>query len=364
MKGGRPLAGIKTASYYRQLEENQIECLLCPHQCVIRQDKQGSCRARYNLAGVLIAGNFGQVGAMHLDPVEKKPLYHFYPGKQILSIGTFGCNFDCGFCQNWQLARGSGSRGFMQPEELIKLIEEQFPHLQDNVGIAFTYNEPLIWYEYVLETSRLAQQAGLKVALITNGFLNQEPFQQLLPYVDALNIDLKSFREDYYRRYCGGRLEPVLENIKTAIQVCHVEITTLVVTGLNDSKEELEELTRWLGKLNDNIPLHLSRYFPHYKLDRQPTPAEKMLEAAEIARKYLRFVYLGNLPQLGKANNTYCHQCGRELIVRTGYQTTISGLVPDRESHGVGEDMARTAGQGSKASICEKCGVKIPVVMG
>jgi pyruvate formate lyase activating enzyme len=363
VKGVWVLAGAKNASYYSKLEEDKVKCLLCPHHCVIKRDKQGICGVRHNREGELVARNYGQVGAIHLDPVEKKPLYHFYPGKQIVSVGTFGCNFDCAFCQNWQLARGNGEGGILKPAELIGLIEKQYTGRQDMVGIAFTYNEPLVWYEYVLETSRLAQQAGLKVALVTNGFLNREPFQKLLSYVDALNIDLKSFRDDYYRRYCGGRLEPVLDNIKVAAGTCHVEITTLVVTGLNDSREELEELTSWLGELNDDIPLHLSRYFPHYKLDRQPTPVEKMLEAAEIARKYLKFVYLGNVPQLGRVNNTHCPQCGWELVTRAGCRVKISGLVSDREGQGMEEYSAKIKGQGPEVSSCEKCGAKIPIIM-
>lgn len=338
------MAELKSAAYFRKEPGDKVACLLCPHQCLIQPGGRGVCAVRQNRAGELVAENYNQVGALHLDPIEKKPLYHFYPGSQVLSIGTFGCNFNCSFCQNWQLSKGKKGNWELKPQELINLIEERFPVGQGNIGIAFTYNEPLVWYEYLLEAAQLAKGVGMQVVLITNGFVNRQPFVELLSYVDALNIDLKSFREEYYGSYCGGSLKPVLGNIEAAAHKCHVEITTLLVTGLNDSRQELREMAQWLSQLDKNIPWHISRYYPNYKLDVPPTSLETMEQALEVGRNYLNYVYLGNVPQK-ELNDTYCHECRAELISRKGYQVEIMGLTPG------------TRGKPS----CTRCGQTIPI---
>ncbi|MDW7673287.1 MAG: AmmeMemoRadiSam system radical SAM enzyme [Bacillota bacterium] len=334
----------KEAAYYEQNDHDKVSCQLCPHNCVLSNSKAGRCGVRENVAGKLIARNYGQIGALCLDPIEKKPLYHFHPGQQIVSVGTYGCNFDCVFCQNWQLVHGNKEKYHQfTPKELVQTVREEFADSQ-NIGLAFTYNEPLTWFEYILEASQLAKEEGLKVVLVTNGFINQEPFSKLLVNIDAVNIDLKSFQEDFYHKYCGGKLEPVLDNIALAQKSCHLELTTLLVTDLNDREEELEQLASWVGTISKDIPIHISRYHPSYKLTKPPTKLETITRAYEIAAKYLNYVYLGNLWEWD--NNTYCPECNSILINREGFNIFSDGI----KEH---------AGQ----RICKKCGLKIPVIM-
>lgn len=285
---------LYNARYY-QNQENKIRCLLCPHKCLIKPGKSGICSVRTNHNGVLQTINYGEITAIGLDPIEKKPLYHFYPGKNILSVGTFGCNFTCDFCQNYSIAQYESKSDYLSPDDLIKICIEA----DNNIGIAFTYNEPSIWYEYIYDTAKKLKEnhPEFKVVLVTNGFIEPEPLEQLLPYIDAMNIDLKSFSQDYYRRVCGGDLAPVLDTIKQAANHCHVEVTTLLVTDLNDSKEEVEKIASFLGETNRDIPLHLSRYFPTYKMKALPTNVELMRHRQEEAKKHLNYVYLGNMPR-------------------------------------------------------------------
>lgn len=282
------------ASYYKK-QGDKVRCLLCPHKCLIQAGKFGLCAVRTNEEGVLKTINYGQITAMALDPIEKKPLYHFYPGKNILSVGTFGCNFTCDFCQNYSIAQYKSRSQYVSSEDLIQRSIEA----PNNIGIAFTYNEPSIWYEYIYETAKKLkeQHPDFKVVLVTNGFMESEPLEQLLPYIDAMNIDLKSFNQDYYRKVCGGDLQPVLNTIKQASQHCHVEVTTLLVSDLNDSKEEVEEIAKFLASINKDIPLHLSRYFPNYKMEQPATDISLMKERQKDAKKYLNHVYLGNVPK-------------------------------------------------------------------
>ncbi|HZK56888.1 MAG TPA: AmmeMemoRadiSam system radical SAM enzyme [Clostridia bacterium] len=295
----------------------RIKCLLCPHNCIIAEGQSGLCSVRTNKDGTLKTINYGEITAMAIDPVEKKPLYHFKPGKNVLSVGSFGCNFSCDFCQNYSIAQYKANSRFISPEELIKKCLD----LEDNVGIAFTYNEPSIWYEYIYETSKKLKEADphASAILVTNGYIGTEPLLELLPYIDAMNIDLKSFEQNYYKKICGGQLEPVLTTIENAIGKCHVEITTLLVSGLNDSREEVKKIASFLGNLDKNVPLHLSRYFPSYKMDDPPTKLEVMLESRDIAKKYLNFVYLGNMGNVD--TSTYCPKCTKLLIERNGFFT-------------------------------------------
>jgi pyruvate formate lyase activating enzyme len=303
---------MKQASYYRKEKDGKITCLLCPHQCLIAPGKRGICQGRINKDGELFTENYAMVSSTGIDPVEKKPLYHFYPGSEILSVGTFGCNFRCEFCQNWEISQQKPRLREISPSELIELAIDR-----DVMSIAYTYSEPSVWYEYVLESSKLAHQHGLKNVLVTNGYLNKEPLKELLPYLDGVNIDLKSFREEFYQQICGGHLQPVLDNISllAGAEDVHLELTTLIITDLNDSPEELTELFNWVRGVDVDIPLHLSRYFPAYRMEKPTTSIKKMEEAYKLARKELNYVYLGNL-RTGYGSNTYCPKCGEAVIIR------------------------------------------------
>jgi pyruvate formate lyase activating enzyme len=257
---------MREAMFYEKKEQDLVHCRLCPKLCTIREGRKGFCRVRQNRGGTLYTINYGQVSSCGLDPIEKKPLYHFYPGSTIFSIGTFGCNLRCGFCQNWQIAHGDPSTTEATPRQVVDLARRQEGREGSNVGIAYTYNEPLMWYEFVFDTAQQVRQAGLKNVLVTNGYVNETPLRQILPYIDAMNIDVKGFTDDYYREKCGGHLEPVLRTVEIAHRECHVELTTLLVTGLNDSPEEITRLVDWVASLDPEIPLHFSRYFPQFEL--------------------------------------------------------------------------------------------------
>ncbi|NLU10188.1 MAG: AmmeMemoRadiSam system radical SAM enzyme [Tepidanaerobacter acetatoxydans] len=310
---------MKEAMYYKKNNDGTIECGLCPHHCRISQGRSGICRVRKNIDGKLYSMNYGRVSSLAMDPIEKKPLYHFYPGSMIFSVGGAGCNFRCKFCQNWQIAQLTDiPTSKVSAEELINAAKQR----QDNIGIAYTYNEPTIWYEFVLECAKLAKREGLKNVLITNGFIEKEPLQEILPFIDAMNIDVKAFHEDFYKDMVSGQLLPVKETVEEAQRKCHVEITTLIIPGINDSMEEIKALAQWLSSLRKDIPLHLTRYFPNYRLDILPTPVEKIKMARDTAMKYLDYVYTGNMiDEIG--GNTYCPSCGELIIERAGYRVQV-----------------------------------------
>lgn len=286
---------MKLAKYWIVKENScQVQCLICPHGCVISEGQLGLCRVRKNIGGKLYLLNYGLVTAAALDPIEKKPLKRFFPGKRVLSLGSFGCNLTCAFCQNWQIAQNEeAATHYLSPEQAVEKAKEQVPN--GNVGLAYTYSEPLMWFEYVLETAKLNREAGLKNILVTNGYINPRPLKELLPYLDGVNLDIKAFTGNFYQELCHGRLEPVLNSAKLFAENCHLEITTLLVTGKNDSPQEIAELARWIAQLDKKITLHLTRYFPHYKLQLPSTPVETMIRAREVAEKYLQYVYLGNI---------------------------------------------------------------------
>ncbi|MFA5038179.1 MAG: AmmeMemoRadiSam system radical SAM enzyme [Candidatus Omnitrophota bacterium] len=283
---------MKEAMYYRKKEAGDVECLLCPQLCRIKKGGRGFCGVRVNEEGALYTINYGRVAAIALDPVEKKPLYRFHPGEMILSAGTIGCNLACLFCQNWSI-----SKEIQTPTESVtpaSLIQQA--QRLNSFGIAYTYNEPLMWFEFILETAKAARKAGLKNVLVTNGFVQPEPLAELLPFIDAANIDIKSIRDEFYRKVCAGRLQPVLETARTMAKACPVELTNLIIPTLNDSPEDISALIDWIAEnLGTEIPLHFSRYFPCYKMTIPPTPEATLLRAEAIAKKKLRFVYLGNI---------------------------------------------------------------------
>ncbi|MCK9479552.1 MAG: AmmeMemoRadiSam system radical SAM enzyme [Firmicutes bacterium] len=270
-----------------------IKCAVCPHGCVLEKGQTGLCRARVNEGGVVKPKNYGYITAMGLDPIEKKPLYRFHPKSLILSVGSFGCNLRCPFCQNHDIAcadKPSGGVMFMPPEALLTQALE----CTRSIGVAFTYNEPLVGYEYVRDCAKLLKRNGLIVVLVTNGFVNEGPLLELLPYVDAMNIDLKGFTESFYG-FVGGSLSPVLRTIELCAKKCHVEVTTLIVPDKNDGADEMRGLSSWLAKTDKSIPLHISRFFPRHKMaDIKATPVDTVYKLAAIAREKLSFVYEGN----------------------------------------------------------------------
>lgn len=282
---------MREALYYKQLDGKLI-CSLCPRLCRIAEGQAGFCRVRQNKKNILYTLNYARCAAMALDPIEKKPLYHFYPGSLILSLGTWGCNFACQFCQNWQLAQAQPETGELWPSDAVQ--EALRLKAAGNIGIAYTYSEPSVWYEYIIDTAKLAKEAGLKNVLVTNGYLSEAPLSELLPSIDAINIDVKAFHNDFYQKYCKAELAHVQHTVEVAAQHCHVEITTLVIPGLNDAPEEISALAKWLAAINPEMPLHLSRYFPRYKMNIPSTSKETLERAQASARQYLKYVYLGN----------------------------------------------------------------------
>lgn len=305
--------------FYDRLE-GKVRCRVCPHNCLIDEDKYGVCRVRTVKNGEPVAINYGEVTSLAVDPLEKKPLYHFKPSKNIFSIGSYGCNMTCSFCQNYEISQGRPTTQFTSIEELTNII----PKIENNVGVAFTYNEPMMWYEYMYEAAKKIKEHNkdTSIVVVTNGYINEEPLMKLLPYVDAMNIDLKGYTNKYYNKVCGAKLEPVLETIKRCNDLCHVEITTLLVSDENDSLEEVHEIAEFITSVNKDMPLHLSRYFPRYMMKNEETKVEKMLIAKEEAKKYLNFVYIGNVG--GINNNTYCPKCDALLVRRTGYSTEVN----------------------------------------
>lgn len=283
---------MREALFYKDIGEKRVQCVLCPHYCRVKDGDAGFCGARRNTGGKLYSLNYGRVAAVALDPIEKKPLYHYHPGEFVLSVGTVGCNLSCLFCQNWSISKEMQSPTEpMTPEEVIEKTKRL-----NSFGIAYTYNEPFMWYEFILETAKLAKRAGLENVLVTNGYVNKEPLKELLPFIDAMNIDIKSIEDGFYRKICSGSVEEVLATIKESVRNCHVELTNLIIPTLNDSDENFIRLTDWIHEnAGERVPLHFSRYFPCYKMTIPPTPVETLRRAEAIAKKKLKYVYLGNI---------------------------------------------------------------------
>ena len=271
-----------------------ISCELCFHRCQLAEGQTGLCRARGNRGGRIVPLNYGKLTALALDPIEKKPLRRFHPGSMVLSVGSFGCNLSCSFCQNIEIA-GAGETFPTRdctPEELVQ--EAVRLASRGNIGVAYTYNEPLVGYEYVRDCAALVHQTGMLNVLVTNGTIAEDWWRKLLPLIDAVNIDLKGFTERWYRAL-GGDLESVKRSISLAAGRCHLEVTTLIVPGENDTEEEIRALSRWLSSVDSHIPLHISRFFPRHRMaDRPPTPVETVYRLADVAREELHDVYTGN----------------------------------------------------------------------
>lgn len=270
-------------------------CGVCMHRCRLEPGQRGICGARANRGGVIVCENYGQITGLALNPIEKKPLKRYRPGSLVLSAGSYGCNLKCPFCQNYEISIGYGTipqTAYMAPQSLA----DTALHYKDrgNIGVAFTYNEPLVGWEYVRDTARLVKERGMDTVLVTNGSASLDTLAAILPWIDAMNIDLKGFREAYYHKL-GGNLNVVKEFIKQAAAECHVELTTLIVPGENDSVEELEEEAEWIASLDPDIPLHVTRFFPQFRMtDREATDVGQIYWLADAARRYLKHVFVGN----------------------------------------------------------------------
>jgi len=274
--------------------------------------RYGICKVRKNVEGTLVADGYGQLVSLAIDPMEKKPLYHFYPGKLILSTGPNGCNFRCPFCQNWTISQKKVETEYTSPHDLVALADKR-----GSIGIAFTYTEPLVWFEYVLDCALFLREKQLKVVLVSNGYINEGPARELLPYVDAMNIDLKSASHEFYRKVCIGDLDDVLRTIRLAHEMkVNIELTNLLIPDQNDSEQDIEELVAIIAGIDPLIPLHISRYFPNYKYNLPPTQIASLDKAVAIARKRLAYVYPGNYIS---NSDTACPRCGQTLIKRDGY---------------------------------------------
>ena len=271
-------------------------CPVCSHHCNLEEGQLGRCRARRNSGGTIVSENYGKLTALALDPIEKKPLYHFMPGSMILSAGSYGCNLSCPFCQNYSIAAAGqedcGRLYAMSPEEVCQLALDY--RQRGNVGLAFTYNEALVGYEFVRDTARLVRQAGMVNVLVSNGNFTLPVLEEVLPYIDAMNIDLKAYRPELYR-HLGGDLDTVKDFIRKACRSSHVEITSLIVPGFNDASEDMEEEAAWIASLDPAIPLHITRYFPRYKMREPATDVSRIMELCGIAAGHLTYVYPGNI---------------------------------------------------------------------
>ncbi len=312
---------IKEAKLYRSIEDGNVDCFLCSHRCRIVPLKFGFCGVRQNREGKLYTHVYGEVIAAHIDPIEKKPLYHFLPGTVSFSMATIGCNFRCPFCQNWQISQTSKRNGSGLTEQ--KLTPEEIVYAAKShkcKSIAYTYTEPTIFYEYAYDTAVLAKKEGLANIFVTNGYMTPEALEAINPYLDACNVDLKSFSENFYKDICKAHLKPVLDSIRLMKKLgIWVEVTTLIVPELNDSDEELTQIAKFIAEVDPNIPWHISRFHPDYNYtESNATPLETLRKALSIGkREGLRYIYIGNV--LGESEDTLCPNCHNILILRHGY---------------------------------------------
>ncbi|MEA3415542.1 MAG: AmmeMemoRadiSam system radical SAM enzyme [Thermodesulfobacteriota bacterium] len=311
------------AYLYEHLKEKKVKCNLCSHRCIIKDGKRGICGVRENQGGILKTLVYGKLIASHIDPIEKKPLFHFMPGTLSYSIGTVGCNFKCLFCQNADISQMPSDHNGMITGDLYTPEDVVDAAIKGNCkSIAYTYTEPTIFFEFAFDTAKLAHTKGIKNVFVTNGYMTSEAVHMISPYLDAANIDLKAFNESFYKEIVKARLEPVKKTLKITKSLgIFVEVTTLLIPGLNDDKKELEKLALFLVKsLGPETPWHVSAFYPTYRLtDRPPTPVETLVMAREIGIKAgLKYVYIGNVPS-ENGENTFCYNCGKLLINRLGF---------------------------------------------
>ncbi len=335
---------MKEARFYEKREGKRVKCHLCFHECSIKDGSRGICGVRENRAGSLFTLVYGKSISEAVDPIEKKPLFHFLPGTNIFSIATVGCNFKCLHCQNYSISQAPAGQGEIPGETLPP---ERIVFLAQQTGcqsIAYTYTEPTIFLEYAMDTAKLASLGGLKNVFVTNGYITPEALRAMKPYLDGANIDLKSFSEDFYRKVCGARLQPVLDSIRLYKDLgIWIEVTTLVIPNHNDSEDELRRIARFIADTDRDIPWHVSQFYPTYRLLDQPRTPLKILERARQIgfEEGLKYVYQGNVPG-AEGENTYCPGCGKLLIERFGYTNRtyaiVGGRCPDcgEEISGVG----------------------------
>lgn len=330
------------AKFWKPIGNNKVQCSLCHQSCSINNDQFGLCGVRRNENGKLYTLIYGSCSSVAADPIEKKPLYHFHPGSNALSLGTVGCNFKCLHCQNASISRATPDFPYMQeikPDEVVELAKKRGCE-----GIAWTYNEPTIWHEFSFDSSKLAKKAGLYTVYVSNGYIQEEPFREISPFLDAINVDIKAFTDEFYKKVCKARLKPVLNTCMLAKKLgVHLEVTYLVIPGYNDSVDEIKQFCSWVvEQLGKNTPVHFSRFHPDYKMTDVPmTPMETMFKAYELAcDSGVLYTYLGNVPH-GDYENTICPKCGNICIGRQGYSINLDGF---------------------KDGKCVKCGTDIPTV--
>jgi len=330
------------AELFDRIEDNAVKCRVCGHRCKIAEGKSGICGMRVNRGGTLYADNYAKVAAEAVDPIEKKPLYHFLPGTRAYSLGGLGCNFRCSHCQNWQISQdhdGAGMTRTILPEEGVAKAKATRCS-----SIAWTYNEPTIWHEYAKDMGTLAKKESLGTVYVTNGYITEEALDDLSPMLDAFRVDLKSFSDDFYRKICRARLQPVLDSTIRAKELgIHIETVTLVIPGVNDSTVEVSALIDWVFEnLGPDIPMHFTAFHPDFRMtDLPPTPVKTLEKIHDMAlEKGMKYVYIGNVPS-HRYNNTYCPECGSLLVERAGFSAVPAGIDGDS---------------------CKNCGAKIPVV--
>jgi len=317
---------LHKAAYIIQNNSN-LQCVLCPHNCIIKSGKVGICGVRRNSGNEIVTDVYNKISAMHNDPIEKKPLYHFFPGKNILSVGSIGCNLKCKFCQNWEISQTSCNEYNYLKSITVSDIIAEAKNDPNNAGIAYTYNEPTVWLEFMFDIAKEAKQSNLKNVMVTNGFINKEPLAELLTIIDAFSVDLKAFKESFYKAQTFSSLKPVKQAITTiAKSEKFIEITNLIIPGLNDKTQDFTELIKWIkNECGINTVLHISRFFPNYKMNISPTPEKTLLNFYNIAKNELNYVYLGNTnSKVG--HDTFCPNCGRKVIKRMRYDTIVDGL--------------------------------------
>jgi pyruvate formate lyase activating enzyme len=332
----------KEAIFWESKDDRTVQCLLCPHNCIIIENKVGICGVRKNEGGKLYSLIYGSCSGVADDPIEKKPLNHFYPGSIVLSLGSVGCNFRCLHCQNYHISTATpedNSLSEISPEKAVDLAK-----CHRCKGIAWTYNEPTIWFEYTLDSAKLAKKLDLYTVYVTNGYINEQPLKEISPYLDAMNVDIKAFTEGFYKKVCKARLAPVLHTCEFAKNLkIHLELTYLVIPGLNDSVDEIKKFCSWVSdSLGKETPVYFSRFHPYFKMKEVPsTPLETLIKANKIAKDTgLLYSYLGNVSH-EKYENTYCPSCHNIIIQRSGFNTKITGL---------------------KNGKCDKCKANIPII--
>ncbi len=333
---------VHDAMWYEMLEDNMVRCNLCPRECVVADVERGYCGVRENQGGDYKTLVYGALCSTIVDPIEKKPLYHYLPGSTALSVATAGCNIECKFCQNWEISQVRPEQlpsREVPPRELVRMAAAR-----NSPTIAYTYSEPVVFYEYAHDSAALARSHGVGSVMISNGYILEEPLRQLCRHLTGVKIDLKAFTEEFYRRHCAGELAPVLHTLEVLADLgMHTEVVVLLIPTLNDSESEIRDMARWLvAHMGENVPVHFIRFRPVYRMTNlPPTPLETLERARRVAMNAgLRYVYLGNVP-FHEGGNTYCHSCGEVLIRRVGYKVEVSGL---------------------RGGACARCGTRIPGV--